>query len=92
MTEPPSITLLYFAAARSAVNLDKEIITLPETPFRLSALSNLLTTKHSNTELGSVLQGCAWSVDVAMVPAEEVHTRLLRGGEEVAIIPPVSGG
>ena len=88
----PSITVLYFASAKSAVNLASETVQLPDESFPLSSLGALLTSLHPDTALADVLRVSAWSVDAEMVPPADVATRLLKGGEEVAIIPPVSGG
>ena len=58
--------------------------------FPLKDLAALLAARHPKTRLGSVLEGSSWAVDAEMVddPARVV----LRGGEEVAVICPVSGG
>ncbi|TRM58551.1 hypothetical protein BD626DRAFT_184090 [Schizophyllum amplum] len=96
---PPQITVLYFAAASTAVGLNSEVIDLPipddeadERPksLQLSSLSALLTARHPGTTLGDVLRDAQWSVDAEMV--DDPDAVLLKGGEEVAIICPVSGG
>ena len=56
----------------------------------LSDLAALLVSRHPNTKLGSVLEQSSWAVDAEMV--EDPSTVVLRGGEEVAVICPVSGG
>jgi len=43
-------------------------------------------------ELERVLGGSQYSVDQVMVDEEEWGTTVLKGGEEVGVIPPVSGG
>ncbi|KAF8071726.1 hypothetical protein FPV67DRAFT_1412407 [Lyophyllum atratum] len=86
-----SITVLYFAAASTATNLTEERVPLPsDGPFLLSSLAALLVARHPNTVLGTVLQGSQWSVDAEMVDNPEETE--LKGGEEVAVICPVSGG
>jgi len=87
-----SITILYFASAKSATGTPSETIQLPHTAYPLSSLAALLTSLHPETNLEQVLRVSAWSVDAEMVPTDEISTRLLQGGEEVAVIPPVSGG
>jgi len=89
------ITVLYFAAASTAVGLPLEQVPLPiaahsEEGFPLSSLGSLLVSRHPNTDLEKVLQSSQWSVDAEMV--ENVEDTTLKGGEEVAIICPVSGG
>ena len=58
--------------------------------MKLSELAGLLTARHPKTSLASVLEQSSWAVDAEMV--EDPATVVLRGGEEVAIICPVSGG
>ncbi|TRM56650.1 hypothetical protein BD626DRAFT_518481 [Schizophyllum amplum] len=96
---PPQITILYFAAASTAVGQNSEVIDLPISddkanerpqPLRLSSLSALLIARHPGTKLGEVLRDAQWSVDAEMV--DDPDAVLLKGGEEVAVICPVSGG
>ncbi len=57
----------------------------------LSELGQLLVSRHPNASLlGSVLEKSSWAVDAEMV--EDPAAVVLRGGEEVAVICPVSGG
>jgi len=85
------ITVLYFAAASTAINVTEERIPLPgDGPFPLSSLAALLVGRHPNSTLGKALEGSQWSVDAEMVDNPE--TTELKGGEEVAVICPVSGG
>jgi molybdopterin synthase sulfur carrier subunit len=89
---PPAITVLYFAAASTATGRTSETITLPTSDpiLRLSALGTLLVARYPNARLEDILKMSRWSVDAEMV--DDPETVLLRGGEEVAIICPVSGG
>lgn len=94
MSSERTVKVLYFAAASTATGLSSELITLPPQaapePFRLSSLASLLTSRHPDTVLGKVLEGSQWSVDAEMV--EDPEKVILRGGEEIAVICPVSGG
>lgn len=68
-------------------------ITLPAVDgsgFSLSSLADLLISLHPKTGLDKILQSSQWSVDAEMV--DEAEKVSLKGGEEVAIICPVSGG
>lgn len=56
----------------------------------LSALADVLTARHPGTRLGDVLAQSQWAVDEEMV--EDPARVILKGGEEVAVICPVSGG
>ncbi|KIK95420.1 hypothetical protein PAXRUDRAFT_91427, partial [Paxillus rubicundulus Ve08.2h10] len=85
------ITVLYFAAASTATGIYEEVVELPNPgPLPLSSLGAYLVSLHPKSGLGDVLQTSQWSVDAEMVSDE--NTVLLRGGEEVAVICPVSGG
>ena len=92
MSNTREITVLYFAAASTATGLTYERIPLPPTadPFTLSSLPSLLVSRHPNTPLDKVLEGSQWSVDAEMV--DDTSKVILKGGEEVAVICPVSGG
>jgi len=90
----PEITVLYFAAASTAVGSRSERVPLPIAApgesFPLSALGPLLVARHPETGLDKILESAQWSVDAEMV--ENVEDVGLKGGEEVAVICPVSGG
>lgn len=91
MSATPDITFLYFAAASTATGLSSETISLTsDQGLPLSSLPELLVSRHPNRGLEKILASSQWSVDAEMVddPADVV----LRGGEEVAVICPVSGG
>lgn len=93
MVSQPEITVLYFAAASTATGLTSQTISLPPNPshqFRLSALGDLLVSLHPNKRLDKILQSSKWSVDAEMV--DDPQEVILKGGEEVAVICPVSGG
>jgi len=86
----PSVTILYFAAASTATGVDAEIIAIPPQGLPLSKLSAQLVSLHPNSKLEDVLRASQWSVDAEMV--EDPEAVVLKGGEEVAVICPVSGG
>ncbi|KAJ7650322.1 hypothetical protein FB45DRAFT_887598 [Roridomyces roridus] len=67
-----------------------QAITVPLN-LRLSRLGNILVAHHPKaTDLRKILESSQWSVDAEMV--DDPETVELKGGEEVAIICPVSGG
>jgi len=93
MSSQPEITVLYFAAASTATGLTSQTVLLPSSTsqqFRLSALGDLLVSLHPNKGLDKILPSSQWSVDAEMV--DDSQEVVLKGGEEVAIICPVSGG
>lgn len=90
-----TITVLYFAAASTATGKSFELIELPiesNSGFPLSQLSSLLEAQYPNTDIAKVLKTSRWSVDAEMVEEEAEGRVFLKGGEEVAVICPVSGG
>ncbi|KAJ7637714.1 hypothetical protein DFH06DRAFT_650881 [Mycena polygramma] len=88
--EQVNINVLYFAAASTATGLSEELVPIPS-GLRLSSLGDLLVARHPKaTALRKVLDGSKWSVDAEMVDDSEAVE--LKGGEEVAVICPVSGG
>ncbi|KAF9236727.1 hypothetical protein BU15DRAFT_49715 [Melanogaster broomeanus] len=86
----PSITVLYFAAASTATGLFEEVVELPASePLPLSKLGTHLTSLHP--KLDEILKTSQWSVNAEMV-SDADSDMMLKGGEEVAVICPVSGG
>uniref|UniRef100_D8QJA2 Molybdopterin synthase sulfur carrier subunit n=1 Tax=Schizophyllum commune (strain H4-8 / FGSC 9210) TaxID=578458 RepID=D8QJA2_SCHCM len=88
---PPQITVLYFAAASTATGLTSETIVLPS-PSPSAELASGAPSKeqHPGTNLAGILRDSQWSVDAEMV--DDPERVVLTGGEEVAVICPVSGG
>ncbi len=80
-----TLSILYFAAARQAVGLDREALELPE-PADVAALRRALAERHP--ALSRILPRCRLAVGEEL--AEEHDP--LADGAEVAVIPPVSGG
>lgn len=69
-----------------------EVITLPTTPWPLTELIALLEKQYEVQDLASVLKTCRWSINNTLIEIEDVGEWNLSGGEELAVIPPVSGG
>ncbi|CAD6577472.1 MAG: hypothetical protein CYPHOPRED_000246 [Cyphobasidiales sp. Tagirdzhanova-0007] len=87
---PVEITMLYFASARTALDKSSERISLPAS-LAVSQLSDALLKKYNNLrELRTILQKSAFSVNEEIVYRPE--DTILKHGDVVAIIPPVSGG
>lgn len=90
-TSRPTITVLYFAAASTATGLTVEEVPLPSNEsLPLTSLSALLIARYPGKGLDKILASSQWSVDEEMV--DEPEKIVLKGGEEVAVICPVSGG
>ncbi|KAG8859857.1 hypothetical protein FRB91_006283 [Serendipita sp. 411] len=89
------ITILYFGIARTTTGTHIDTVDIKRTApceygIPLSRLIEILIERHKGTKLREILDICQWSVDLEMTT--NVEDILLRGGEEVGVIPPVSGG
>ena len=84
------ITVFYYAAAMTAAKLTSETFVLPDDGLKLSDLAKLIVSRHPNTEIDRVLEGTRWSVDGEMI--HHLDTSILEGGEEVTVIPRLTGG
>ncbi|GAA5927139.1 MoaD/ThiS family protein [Sporobolomyces koalae] len=94
--DQPSITMLYFASIRTSLvgEPDTEIIQLPSRSCTLYDLRiHLVRQVHrGNLEFERALERSMWSVDEEMVEVEQERDHVLRNGQTVCAIPPVSGG
>jgi len=77
------VTVLFFAAARQAAGTGRETAS----GMTLADVLYAARVRHGDA-FSSVLDGCR--VWVNGEPADE--STLLRDGDEVAVLPPVSGG
>jgi molybdopterin converting factor subunit 1 len=80
------VTVLYFAALRDLAGTSEEQLDLPAGGLDVAALLSMLEQRNP------ALQGRLASVRVAVNEEFTELSTLLRGGETVALIPPVSGG
>ncbi|GBB99467.1 hypothetical protein RclHR1_03530014 [Rhizophagus clarus] len=92
MSNAKEITILYFATARDATKVPSEKISLPpqSTSMSLEDLTNLLKKRHE--KLAPILDNSLYSINMEYVEESDYQTILVKEGDEVAIIPPVSGG
>jgi molybdopterin synthase sulfur carrier subunit len=77
---------LYFAALRDLAGTNEESVSLPAVTASVAMLLGVLESRHG------ALRGRLQSVRVAVDEEFAEKSRELRGGEVVALIPPVSGG
>jgi len=93
------VTVLYFAASRDAAGgAARETVSLPaaaaapspspSSPPTTDALLAALVERHPALE--AVLRSCVLALNQEYVARGE--GRLLRDGDEVAVVPPLSGG
>lgn len=83
--------MLYFASAKDATGMTSEEIALPDTAetMSISDLFDTLETKHPKLKQKKILSSVAVAVNLEYV---ELGDGKVKAGDEVAIIPPVSGG
>lgn len=83
---PPLVSVLYFAALRDLAGTGEERVPLPTPSTTVAELLVALEGRHG------ALAGRLASVRVAVNEEFAEESLVLRGGEVVALIPPVSGG
>lgn len=84
--------MLYFAAARDVTQIASEDIAVPdEQPWTLQGLTRHLETKYGEA-LQRILDQSMYAVNMAYVDKKQESSTLLKANDEIAIIPPVSGG
>lgn len=84
---PVAVSVLYFAALRDLAGVAEESVALPSNgPVEVSELLTTLERDHEG------LRGRLSAVRVAVNEEFAPLSTTLRGGEVVALIPPVSGG
>ncbi|KAL1918227.1 uncharacterized protein VTP21DRAFT_3493 [Calcarisporiella thermophila] len=91
-TNKKQITVLYFAAARDATGHSTEPIELSilgESP-NLGSLNDHLISKHPL--LKPILDNCVYAINMEYIDKKDVTEKQLTPGDEIAVIPPVSGG
>lgn len=83
---PATVTVLYFAALRDLAGQSEEQVSLPASPQPVAELLAALEARHGG------LRGRLQAVRVAVNEEFVEKSSELRGGDVVALIPPVSGG
>lgn len=81
------INVLYFARSREVTGTSEEQFDLPEGSTTALFLETL---KARHPDLVGVLRSCVFAVNHEYVQLDQSVT--LKDGDEVAIIPPLSGG
>lgn len=81
------VRVLFFAASREAAGKSEEEVELAEGATTSTLLQHLVRAYPS---LDSVMRSCVFAVNQAYAPPSEDLP--LKQGDEVAIIPPLSGG
>ncbi|KIW09191.1 uncharacterized protein PV09_00121 [Verruconis gallopava] len=87
-TPEADFKILYFAAASSFTKKQAEMLPAP---LRLSDLFAELDKRYPGIK-DKVLDSCAVTVNLEYVDVVEEGSVMIKGGDEVGIIPPVSSG
>ncbi len=80
------ITVLYFAAVRDLVGLDREIVDLPAGVDSIASLAMYLEQRHPG--LSNRLKSVRFARNELFVSTLET----IAPGDVIALIPPVAGG
>ena len=83
---PISVTIRYFAAARSAASVEEEDVIVPA-GTTVATLKDRLARR--NGQLGQVLQKCSYLCDGVAVRNPHIA---LTSGQTVDVLPPFAGG
>lgn len=88
--KPPQgqFTLLYFASAASFTKKDADFF---EAPCSVFSLYQILESKYAGI-YNKVLVSCALTINLNYIDVDNSEDFIIREGDEVAIIPPVSSG
>ncbi|CAG8589470.1 2671_t:CDS:2 [Diversispora eburnea] len=84
--------VLYFASAKDATNLSSETISFPSSnpsSISLQELTQILKSRHK--KLGKILEHSMYAINMKYVEIDDTSI-FVKEGDEVAVIPPVSGG
>ena len=81
------LKVLYFAAARELVGASEQQVELGEGATTAALLEHLL---RAHPGLGELMRACVFAVNQEYVSKDDAAP--LKDGDEVAIIPPLSGG
>ncbi len=86
---PASIQLVFLARLRDRFGVARETVAIDASDFSVAALLTLLRSR-SRVFADELAEGRAFRVAVNHTVVGVDHT--IRGGDEVAIFPPVTGG
>ncbi|KAM3582077.1 hypothetical protein VKS41_005507 [Umbelopsis sp. WA50703] len=84
----PKINVLYFASAKDITGRSSEVLDLPPT---LTHLTEILTCKYGD-ELRKVIDHSLYAINMEYIEKKDEGITKLKDTDEIALIPPVSGG
>lgn len=88
------VKILFFAKAKDVTGRSHCIVTLGEgeTPVPATLAGALQALLAMEPMLAPILPTCSVAINQEFVLAEKASTLTLKEGDEMAILPPVSGG
>ncbi|KAI7882633.1 MoaD/ThiS [Lichtheimia hyalospora FSU 10163] len=87
-----AVQVLYFAGAHDITQIKTEEIAIPpQSTWTLDNLITQLVSKYGD-ELAKLFEQCMFAVNMEAIDKENTRHVILKSGDEIAIIPPVSGG
>jgi molybdopterin converting factor subunit 1 len=88
LTFNKDFTILYFASAHDATNVSSEKISLPPQSTYISLKELIVLLKRRHEKLAPILDNAFYAINMEYAEQDD----LVKEGDEVAVIPPVSGG
>lgn len=87
----PLLNVLLFARARELAETSSTTLTLPDDPSATvaDARAELLTRFP---QLSGVLQTSIFALNKTYVKRDDERVAIVRAGDELAVVPPISGG
>lgn len=84
------VTILFFARAREITAQSSQRITIPDADATIAAVRAALLVAHP--ALASVLPTAVFALNQSYVAVDDEGTTTVRASDEIAIVPPISGG
>ena len=84
------VTILFFARAREITAQSSQRITISDTDATIAAVRAALLVAHP--ALASVLPTAVFALNQNYVAVDDEGTTAVRASDEIAIVPPISGG
>ena len=91
MSSETAITVRYWAAARAATGVPKEVFEVPGA-LTLAELAELVKQRHGGAQVERVVAVCSVLLDEQPVASREPGQVLVEPGRVVDFLPPFAGG
>jgi len=84
------VTILFFARAREIAQTSSQTLSISETDATIAGVRAALIT--AIPELASALPSAVFALNLNYVAVNDEARTSVREGDEIAVIPPISGG